>query len=115
VRVEGSAGFYSFFHTRPMGRYRVLWSDNIIDRMQGSRDLMEAMCQRLWLEPGRVSEDGLVSVDTTSCTGMGDQGPAILVNHRAIPAMTLERVEAIVALIRSGKALADWPADFFRI
>ncbi len=115
VRVEGSAGFYSFFQTRPMGRYRVLWSDNIIDRMLGSRDLMEAMCQRLWLEPGRVSEDGLVSVDSTSCTGMGDQGPAILVNNRAIPAMSIERVEAIVALIRARTPLAEWPAGFFAV
>ncbi|MBU3990037.1 MAG: NAD(P)H-dependent oxidoreductase subunit E, partial [Gammaproteobacteria bacterium] len=28
-RVESTAGFYSFFHTTPLGRYRVLWSDNI--------------------------------------------------------------------------------------
>jgi [NiFe] hydrogenase diaphorase moiety large subunit len=115
ARVEGTAGFYSFFHTRPMGRYRVLWSDNITDRMLGSHDLMRAMCQKLWLEPGRVSEDGLVSVDTTSCTGMGDQGPAILVNYRAIPRMTPERVEEVVDLIRGEVPVADWPATLFAI
>ena len=113
AKVEGTASFYSFFHTRPMGEYRVLWSDNITDRMLGNLDLMQAMCQKLWLEPGRVSEDGLVSVDTTSCTGMCDQGPAVLVNYRAIPRMTRERVELMVELIRARKPLADWPADWF--
>ena len=115
AKVEGTASFYSFFHTRPMGEYRVLWSDNITDRMLGNLDLMQAMCQKLWLEPGRVSEDGLVSVDTTSCTGMCDQGPAVLVNYRAIPRMTRERVELMVELIRARKPLADWPADWFVI
>ncbi|HTY99870.1 MAG TPA: NAD(P)H-dependent oxidoreductase subunit E, partial [Rhodocyclaceae bacterium] len=115
AKVEGTAGFYSFFHTRPLGRYRVLWSDNITDRMLGNRDLMLALCQRLWLEPGRVSEDGLVSVATTSCTGMGDQGPAVLVNYRAVTRMTAERVGQMADLIRSETPLAEWPADWFRV
>ncbi len=115
ARVESTAGFYSFFHTRPLGRYRVLWSDNITDRMLGNMDLMNAMCQKLWLEPGRVSEDGLVSVDTTSCTGMCDQGPAVLVNYRAIPAMTAEKVERMTELIRKQVPIADWPPEWFLI
>ncbi len=115
AKVEGTAGFYSFFHTEPMGRYRVLWSDNTTDRMLGNRDLMLALCQKLWLEPGRVSEDGLVSVDTTSCTGMCDQGPAVLVNYRAITRMTTERVEQMAELIRAETPLAEWPAEWFRV
>ena len=115
AKVEGTAGFYSFFHTRPLGQYRVLWSDNITDRMLGNVELMQAMCQKLWLEPGRVSEDGLVSVDTTSCTGMCDQGPAVLVNYRAVTRMTPERVDQMVELIRGRTPLADWPQDWFRV
>ena len=115
AKIEGTAGFYSFFHTKPLGRYRVLWSDNITDRMLGNKDLMMALCQKLWLEPGKVSEDGLVSVDTTSCTGMCDQGPAVLVNYRAITRMTLERVEQMAELIRAQTPLTEWPAEWFRI
>jgi [NiFe] hydrogenase diaphorase moiety large subunit len=115
VKVESTAGFYSFFHTRPLGRYRVLWSDNITDRMLGSTDLMQAMCEQLWLEPGRVSEDGLVSVDTTSCTGLCDQGPALLVNYRAVTRMTPERVAEMGALIRKEVPLDEWPIAWFAI
>ena len=115
VKVESTAGFYSFFHTRPLGRYRVLWSDNITDRMLGSTDLMQAMCEQLWLEPGRVSEDGLVSVDTTSCTGLCDQGPALLVNYRAVTRMTPERVAEMSALIRKEVPLDEWPIAWFAI
>mgnify|MGYP000965508886 FL=1 len=115
AQVSGTAAFYSFFHTRPRGRYCVLWSDNITDRMLGNADLMDAMCKKLWLEPGRVSEDGLVSVNTTSCTGMCDQGPAVLVNYRAITRMTLDRVEQMAGLIRGQVPLAEWPAEWFKV
>ena len=115
AKIEGVAGFYSFFYLQPHGEYRVLFSDNITDRMLGSQTLMEQMCQQLWVEPGKVSEDGLVSISTTSCTGMCDQGPALLVNGRAITRLTHQRVQEICHLIRNRSPLADWPADFFRV
>ena len=42
--VEGVAGFYRFLHTRPVGRTRILFSDNITDRMLGSEALMTDLC-----------------------------------------------------------------------
>lgn len=115
VRIESVASFYSFLHLKQHGEYRVLFSNNITDHMLGSQALMELMCQQLWLQPGKVSEDGLVSIDTTSCTGMCDQGPALLVNDRAITNLNHQRVQEIVQLIRNRTPLADWPADFFRV
>jgi [NiFe] hydrogenase diaphorase moiety large subunit len=112
-RVTGVASFYSFLALQPRGNYRVLFSDNITDRMAGSEPLMDALCHRLWVEPGKVSEDGLVHVGRTSCTGMCDQGPALLVNGRAIPALTDERILAIGDLILARVPVADWPAEFF--
>lgn len=115
ARIEGVAGFYSFLHLQPHGEYRVLFSDNITDRMLGSQPLLEEMCRQLWLQPGKVSGDGLVSIGTTSCTGMCDQGPAMLVNGRAITRLTQQRVQEISHLIRNRTPLVDWPADFFRV
>ncbi|TXT21672.1 MAG: hydrogen dehydrogenase [Gallionellaceae bacterium] len=115
ARVQSVASFYSFLHLQPRGEYRVLFSDNITDRMLGSQTLLEKMCQQLWVEPGKMSEDGLVSVGTTSCTGLCDQGPALLVNGRAITRLTHQRVQEIAHLIRNRTPLTDWPADFFRV
>ena len=115
VRIEGVATFYSFLHLQPRGEYRVLFSDNITDRMLGNQALLEKMCQQLWLQPGKVSEDGLVSIDTTSCTGMCDQGPAMLVNGRAITRLTHQRVQEIGSLIRNRTPLSEWPAEFFNV
>jgi [NiFe] hydrogenase diaphorase moiety large subunit len=115
AHIEGVAEFYSFLHPRPVGKYRALFSNNVTDRMLGSEALLERFCNKLWLEPGKVSEDGLVSVDRTSCTGLCDQGPALLVNGRAISRLSAERVDALCDLIRAQTPLTDWPPEFFQI
>ncbi|MFO1414475.1 MAG: NAD(P)H-dependent oxidoreductase subunit E [Burkholderiales bacterium] len=113
--VEGVASFYSFLHLAPAGRYRIRFSDNVTDRMQGSQALLERLCTSLWVERGKVSEDGLVSIDTTSCTGMCDQGPALLVNERAIPRLDAARIDAIAELVRTRVPLAEWPAELYAV
>jgi [NiFe] hydrogenase diaphorase moiety large subunit len=115
ARIESVASFYSFLHVQPRGPYRVLFSDNITDRMQDNMALMQQMCQQLWVEPGKVSEDGLVYINTTSCTGMCDQGPGLLVNGRAVTNLDHLRVQEIGHLIRNRVPVAEWAADFFRV
>src|SRR5450830_977735 len=61
TRVEGVAGFYFFLSLKPVGEYRLLFSDNVTDQMQGNPELMRYFCHQLWVEPGKVSEDNLLS------------------------------------------------------
>jgi len=113
--VEGVANFYSFFHTEPRGQYRVLFSDNIIDQMAGSRALYRRMLDRFGCQPDKASEGGLVSIGLTSCTGMADQSPAMLVNWQAIPRLTPERVDQVCQLISTQVPVSHWPAELFEI
>jgi [NiFe] hydrogenase diaphorase moiety large subunit len=115
TQVRSTLQFYSFLYDEPRGRYRLLFSDNITDQMLGSRDLFAHMLARLKLEPGKVSADGLVSIDLTSCTGMCDQGPALLANNRAVTRLTARRVDEICDLVRARVPLDEWPADYFRV
>ncbi|MFO0746248.1 MAG: NAD(P)H-dependent oxidoreductase subunit E [Myxococcota bacterium] len=115
ARVEGVAGFYAFFATEPKGRYRVLFSDNITDEMAGSHELRQRLLDAFHVELGEVSRDGKVSIGTTSCTGLCDQGPAMLVNGVPIARLTPARIGAISALIRGGAPLEEWPENLFPI
>ena len=54
ARVEGVAGFYAFLHLTPAGRYRVLFSDNVTDRMAGSPSRVAGIFTR-WF--GRSTSD----------------------------------------------------------
>jgi [NiFe] hydrogenase diaphorase moiety large subunit len=116
AHVEGVAGFYRFFHTQPVGSYRVLFSDNITDRMLGSEEMRRHLCHLLKVTPGDVRADGRVSVATTSCTGLCDQGPALLINHtQVVTRLTPNRIDHIAALIEQQTPLAQWPAEWSRV
>ncbi len=116
AQVEGVAGFYRFFHMQPVGSYRVLFSDNITDRMHGSEALLAQLCQRLNVEPDKTRADGRVSVARTSCTGLCDQGPAALINHHQIVTrLTPERIEQMAALIELGVVPDQWPSEWSRV
>ncbi len=116
AQVQGVAGFYRFLHTRPVGAYRVLFSNNVTDRMLGSEALLLDLCRRLGVVPGQLSADGLVSVDKTSCTGLCDQGPALLINHhQVVTRLDAARVAEMAQLIGARVPVAQWPAPWFEV
>jgi len=114
--VKGVASFYRFLYLRPVGRYHLLWSDNITDRMQGSRTLAQDLRRLLHVPQGGPSADGLASVGFTSCTGLGDQGPALLINQQhVVTRMDSQRLQALSGLVRDQVPLADWPAHWMQV
>ena len=116
AHVEGVAGFYRFFHLQPVGDYRILFSDNITDRMRGSEALLADLCARLGVVPGQVRSDGLASVERTSCTGLCDQGPALLVNHhQVVTRLDARRVTQLAECVLARVPVADWPAEWFAV
>ena len=116
AHVQGVAGFYRFLHTRPVGTYRVLFSNNITDRMLGNEALMRDLCERLGVTRGQVRADGRVSIELASCTGLCDQGPALLVNHHQIVTrLNPGRIEHIAALIEAQVPPAQWPPEWSRV
>jgi [NiFe] hydrogenase diaphorase moiety large subunit len=59
--------------------------------------------------------DGRVSVGTTSCTGMCDQGPAALVNGYTLTRLDKSRLDRIAELVESRTPLEQWPPEFFEV
>ncbi|MGE5155389.1 MAG: NAD(P)H-dependent oxidoreductase subunit E [Bdellovibrio bacteriovorus] len=115
TQVRSAIAFYAFLHERPRGDFDILFSDNITDRMLGNQRLMALLAERLGMAPGETRADGRVSLGFTSCTGMCDQGPALLVNGEAVTALDPQRVDRIADLVDQGIPLAQWPSEYFRV
>jgi NADH:ubiquinone oxidoreductase subunit E len=105
--ITGVIDYYSFLHTTPRGEYDVLFSDSITDHMLGSRELLQQLCERLGVGKGIPRGDGLVTIDTTSCTGICDQGPALLVNGWTVAGLDTVRIDTIADLIEASTPVAD--------
>lgn len=115
TQIRSAIAFYAFLHDRPRGAYDILFSDNITDRMLGNQSLAALLGERLGLEPGQTRPDGRATLGFTSCTGMCDQGPAILINGQAITGLDAQRVDRIADLVEDAIPLEHWPGEFFRV
>jgi [NiFe] hydrogenase diaphorase moiety large subunit len=76
---------------------------------------LQRLCNRLWVEPGKLSEDGLVRVDRTSFLGFCDQAPSLLVNQRPVTRLDAARIDVICELILARTPLEAWPAELFGV
>jgi len=83
--------------------------------MLGKQSLMDYLSSQLNVEVGKVRDDGLISLNNTSCTGMCDQGPAGLINGYALTHLTQSRIDEIADLINRQIPLNDWPKRFFQV
>lgn len=115
TQIIGVVEFYSFFHLSPRGQYELLISDSITDHMLGKKELFDYLAKQLNVKVGVVREDGRVSLDNASCTGMCDQGPAGLVNGYALTRLDRSVCDQIAALINQQKPLEEWPPELFQV
>lgn len=115
AQVRSAIAFYAFLHELPRGDYDILFSDNITDRMLGNRRLAALLSERLGTALGETRGDGRVTLGFTSCTGMCDQAPALLVNGQVVTALDAQRVDRIADLVEEGLPLEHWPGEFFRV
>ena len=115
THIIGVIEFYSFFHLTPRGHYELLVSDSITDHMLGKIPLLDYLSTKLEVAVGQVRNDGLVSLDNTSCTGICDQGPAGLINGYALTHLSYARIDQLSDLINQQIPLDKWPTELFLV
>ncbi|MFI3221391.1 MAG: NAD(P)H-dependent oxidoreductase subunit E, partial [Methylococcales bacterium] len=115
TQIVAVVEFYHFFSFESRGRYDIFLSDSITDLMLGKKALADYLCAKLQTPLGTVRADGLVSIDNTACTGLCDQGPALLVNGYAIGQLSEQRIDRIVTLIEQNRPVNEWDADLFEV
>lgn len=111
-QVQAVIDFYSFFTRMPRGRFNVLFSNCT---SCGDLSLMQQLGALLGIKPGQTSADGLVSIDETSCIGMCDQGPALLINDQPMTNLSTDRLPAIASLIKAQTPINEWPREWFEV
>ena len=115
-QVQSVIEFYSFFYQTPRGRYDILFSNcTSCGHHAGGENLLHRLRQRLHVIADETRADGVVSIGETSCIGMCDHGPSLLLNNRPVVRLDSAKVELIAAFIDVEKPLAEWPAQWFDV
>mgnify|MGYP006278009275 CR=1 FL=1 len=97
AEIYSVISFYSFFSTEPRGRNIVRLCNTITCELNGSKEILNTLENELGIKAGETTSDNRVTLETTSCIGLCDESPAMLVNDTPHTRLTPEEARRIVA------------------
>ena len=101
LEVEELATFYTFIYREPVGKYVIHVCDSLICWMDGYESIQNYLCQKLDIEIGGTSADGLFTVLPVCCIGYCDRAPAMLINRKVYGPLTPQKIDRILEKLRS--------------
>lgn len=100
VEVYSLVSFYSFLHTKPMGRNIVRLCKTICCDLAGREKVEKAVKMELGIDFGETTKDRRITLEYTNCLGMCDVGPAMLINERVYTRLDPETAVKILNEIK---------------
>jgi NADH-quinone oxidoreductase subunit E len=97
AEVMDTATFYEEYWLKPKGQYLVQVCRSLSCEICGSRDVTDALRQRLGVEPGETTADGRFTLIELECLGSCGTAPAILVNDVLHEEVTVELIDQLIA------------------
>ena len=96
AEIYGVVTFYSFFSLTPKGKYVIGVCLGTAWYVKGSQLVMDKFSELLGIKPGETTEDGLFTLDALRCIGACGIAPAISVNGKVYPKMSVDKVQAVI-------------------
>lgn len=108
VAVEEVATFYAMYNLKPTGAYKVTICTNLPCALQGAAKAAQHLKQKLDIDFGETTPDGLVTLKEGECMGACGDAPVLLVNNkRMMSFMDPPRLDAMIDEFRASKPAGD--------
>ena len=96
AEIYGVITFYSFFSLEPKGKYVVGVCLGTACYVKGAQQIIDRFSEILGVKPGQTTEDGLFTIDALRCIGACGIAPAVSINGKVYPKMTIDKVAEII-------------------
>jgi NADH:ubiquinone oxidoreductase subunit E len=97
AQVYGTATFYSFLSTQPLGKYVIRICKTITCDMHGKKQIIQTIEDMLKIKIGETTTNKKFTLLETNCLGWCHEGPAMLINEKPFSGLTPERVHDIIS------------------
>ncbi len=75
TEVGAVVGFYTLFHDKKEGKYRMQVCTDMPCALRGADQFMESLCANLGIQVGETSADGLITLEAVTCLAACDRAP----------------------------------------
>ena len=97
AEIYGVVTFYSFFSLKPKGKYVIGCCLGTACYVKGAQQVIDKFSELLGVGPGQTTEDGLFTIDALRCIGACGIAPAVSINGKVYPKVSVNQVHDIVA------------------
>jgi len=101
LEVEQLATFYTFIYREPVGKYVIHVCDSVVCWMNGFESIKAYLSEKLGIQDGETSSDGLFTLLPVCCVGYCDRSPAILINKKVYGNLTTQKIDEIVEKLKA--------------
>ena len=96
AEIYGVVTFYSFFSLEPKGKYVIGCCLGTACYVKGAQQIVDKFSEILGIKPGQTTEDGMFTIDALRCIGACGIAPAVTINGKVYPKVTVDAVAGIV-------------------
>ena len=100
AEIYGVVTFYSFFSLTPKGKYIVGCCLGTACYVKGAQNVIDKFSEILKIQPGETTEDGLFTLDALRCIGACGIAPAVSINGKVYPKMSVDQVPAVITQLK---------------
>lgn len=101
AEIYGVVTFYSFFSLTPKGKYVIGICLGTACYVKGAGPIMDKFSEILGIEAGGTTADGMFTLDALRCIGACGIAPAITINGKVYPKVTVSEVPKIIESYRN--------------
>jgi len=98
--VVSTATFYSMYSLKPRGRHIIRICESPPCQIVGAESLIDLLGSHLGIAVGETSEDGLFTLETSSCLGVCGVAPAMMIGEELYGNLTPARVVDVIENVR---------------
>ena len=103
IEVYEVVSFYTMFNQKPIGKYMFEFCRTSCCAIRGAEDLMEYTCNKLGVQEGEITPDGMFQVVGVECLGACGYAPMMQLGDYYKEHLTKEKVDAIIEDCKAGK------------
>ena len=97
AEIYGVVTFYSFFSLQPKGKYVIGVCMGTACYVKGAQQIIDKFSEIIGIKPGETSADGLFTLDALRCIGACGIAPAVTINGKVYPKLTVDAVPSVIA------------------
>lgn len=101
AEIYGVVTFYSFFSLEPKGKYIIGCCLGTACYVKGAQQIIDKFSEILGIKAGETTADGLFTIDALRCIGACGIAPAVSINGKVYPKVSVDAVAGIVEEYRA--------------